>query len=252
MPQRLLVRPLRIVAVALAFAAAPVPAAHAAGGPAAPVVQEQVYGVVVAQGQQLGDALAQLTLARPELTPRIIQTLDSGTVAGGAAVAQALRTGAPIAPAPSVSIQGAISAPAVVALSTTPHFEGALTLTGFDCTSKGCVPVALLTHNAQFDLGYTTYMVTGKTSGSRTNWGGISASGFCYIGVHASCSGTGIYPSGASWVQKILSFSGSMGGKTARILTTFTGAWRGSPGSLSGYTPYFTCSSSTRQCKFTV
>lgn len=206
---------------------------------------------MVAQGQQLSDALAQLTVARPELKPQVIQTLDSGTIPGGAVLAQGLRAGTPVPAATPGTIQIAQAQTAVVAVTTSPTFEGAITLTGFDCTSKGCVPGAQLTHNAIFDLGYTTYMVTGKTSGSRTNWGGIGASGFCYIGDHASCSGTGIYPSGASWVQKILSFSTLMGGKTARILATFTAAWRGSPGSSSGYTPYFSCSSNTRQCKFT-
>lgn len=191
-------------------------------------------------------------MTRPELKASVIQTFDSGTISGGAALAQGLRAGTLVPSAMPVAIQLAPAQTAVVALTTTPTFQGSLTLTGFDCTSNGCVPAAQLTHNAIFDLGYTTDMVTGKTSGSRTNWGGIGASGFCYIGVHASCSGTGIYPSGASWVQKILSFSGSMGGKTARILTTFSAAWRGSPGSLSGYTPYFTCVASTQQCKFTV
>lgn len=243
---------LRLIALAvLVLAAATVqgPAADV-NAAAAATAGDRVYGVTVAGGQQLSDALAQLTVSRPDLTPQIVQTLDSGSIPDGAAVTRSIRAGTVIVPMTPVAMPTASPTIAAAALSTTPTFEGSITLTGFDCTSNGCVPVATLTHNAIFDLGYTTYRVTGKTSGSRTNWLSIGASGYCYI--RQACSSTGSYPSGATWAQKTLIFSVPMGGKTARIIATFSAAWRGSPGSSSGYTPYFSCSSSTQTCQFTV
>ena len=208
-----------------------------------------VYGVAVPQGQQLSVALGQLTIVRPELKAQILRTLESGAVPGGATVAANVRAGRIAATTTFTELP---SAQTVVALNGTSSFEGAFTLTGFDCTRSGCVAASTITHNAIFDLGYTTYAVTSRTNTlDRRFWTGISASGFCSFGPRASCSSTNSYPVGSKWVRRIFSFNTSMGERTARILSSFSASWKGSPASLSGFTPYFSCSSADKFCRFT-
>lgn len=207
--------------------------------------REEVYGLVVADGQSVAEALAALASNRPVLKGQVLKTLESGTIAGGHDAAQEIRTG-PVTSSRALEPDETLSA-----MASSPTFEGSMTITGYDCTSRGCTAVSTLTHNSIFDLGYTTYRVTGKTSGSRTNWTGISATGFCnWGGPHRSCSATHTYPSGANWASKIFNFNVTMGGKTARVNVTFNASWRGSPGGLSGWTPYFTCNSTSKTCKF--
>jgi len=244
---------LAFVALALFASSAGFGAATAQAEPPSAAKEDAgaVYGVAVPQGQQLSYALGQLAIVRPELQSQILRTLDSGTVPGGAKVAAGVRSSTIVAANPNPSeLQAARS---VVALNGTSSFEGAMTITGFDCNRSGCVPASTITHNAVFDLGYTTYAVTGKTSASsdRSFWFSVGASGFCSIGPRSSCSSTQSYPAGSTWLKRIFSFNTTMGGKTARIYTTFTAAWRGSPASMSGYTPYFSCSSANRFCRFT-
>lgn len=208
-----------------------------------------MYGVAVPQGQQLSVALGQLAIVRPELQAQILRTLDSGTVPGGATVAANVRGGRLAVTATITELQATQT---VVAMNGTSSFEGAFTLTGFDCTRSGCVAASTITHNAIFDLGYTTYAVTSRTNTlNRSLLTGISASGFCSFGPRASCSSTNSYPVGSTWVRRIFSFNTSMGERTARILSSFSASWRGSPASLSGFTPYFSCSSADRFCRFT-
>lgn len=212
---------------------------------------ETAFGVAVAQNQTLEEALVMLATAKPELTPRIVGALLKTNSRQGNAFARQLQTGE--SPASTVHPFDADATNDLLRIgqrSSTPHFEGSLTITGYDCTSAGCVAVSQLTHNGQFDLGYTTFMVTGKTSGVRTNWTKVGAVGFCHIGVRAPCSPTNTFPSGTTWNQTIIGFSTNMGGKTARVLVTFNASWRGAPAGLSGWTPYFSCETSTRQCKF--
>ena len=210
-----------------------------------------LYGVVVVDGQQIGEALAQLSVVRPDLKMQIVQTLASGTVIGGASLRQDIQSGRSFHVANPINMSSNSSSINMSTFTSTPIFEGSIVLTGYDCNASGCLPVSKLSHNAIFNLGFTTYQVTGKTSGSRTNWSSIAAFGYCTAGIRQVCSGNGNYPSGATWSQTLLSFSTAMGGKTARILSTFSAAWRGSPASLSGYTPFFSCSSIDQICQFT-
>lgn len=125
------------------------------------VARPVVHGVVVGQTQQLSDALGLLSISRPELSPQILETLDSGAIAGGASMAQAVRSGTALSAASLGSAQssGKLATTNAVALSSTPTFQGAITLTGFDRTNNGSVVGGQLTHNAIFDRssGTTPY-----------------------------------------------------------------------------------------------
>ncbi len=233
---------------------------------------EASFGVVVPAGGSLDDALLVLSANRPDLRPQILSVAQSGDpkIANAAALVRRLQLesdspGAGLSDArisvrkvdglvtmdvSSTSAAGTASGAELLPLAASPTFQGALTLTGFNCSTRGCVPAAYLTHNAIFDLGYTTWFVNGKTSGTRAGWTSISAKAFCNAGTKASCSATVSLPAGASWALGRYSFSRSMAATRARILTTFTASWAGSPGGLSGWTPYFNCSASTTQCKF--
>lgn len=111
----------------------------------------RVFGLVVADGQTLRDALLATREKRMDLCKKIDAILQTGS--------PALDT---VLESDVVTTGGAVPA----ALAGNPSFTGSLTLTGFDCQGSSCFPVGTSTLWTTFDLGYTTFRAITNTASS--------------------------------------------------------------------------------------
>lgn len=253
----------------------PVATAQAQEQPGAPA---ESFIVVVGSNESIEHAITELAQVRHDLVPAMDRTLAamerSGrpvSTPGGllsvddidalrSAVSEASQAppgGALVADSayqsddPADNDYAASTSGDSVVAAESPSFEGAQRLDSIRCAGSACRVVASITHNHLINLGWTTFQSTGKTSGSRTGWTGLAARGTCTImaGSHPQCGGPYAIPSTATWTQKVFRFTWTAP-SPASLTVTFSGAYQGVPGSVSGRTPTWTCRSANRQCYF--
>jgi hypothetical protein len=109
-----------------------------------------------------------------------------------------------------------------------------------------------LTHDAIYDLGYTTVRITAKLASSgcpRSDWLGVSAVARCTVGGTLDCGHGWVLPAGVTY--KPLPFTFLRSPHLGIITTRLAGQFRlGTPASVEGSTPQIRCSTQLRQCKF--
>lgn len=226
------------------------------------------FGLVVADGESIGDALLRLVYNAPQFLPRVERSLSNmnpGTATFDVAAARRLvalersargsgvRAGTLTAPYEAPLIRsGLIGTGTAVATSAgSPTFSGIQRLDGLRCNSKGtCVLESTMYAYTTADLGYTTTRWLSKVAGRNAGWTSVSLSTYCSGGVRNACGSSANLAVTSSYSSTLYRFSRSMGGQTARFNTTFYGTYLGSPGGVSGWTPNFVCSSSDMQCRF--
>lgn len=183
-----------------------------AGNETSACATQQVFGLVVGPGQSIQDALNALAQTTPSMA-RSVRNLQACATAQG--TASALQT------VPTAAVDGFAVQP--LTLGGTPHFEGSITITGYDCTNNGCVAAGSATLFTQIDLGYTTFRVLSRRTSSGAYWTSFGASMVCT----ASC-GTFRVNTSTTWSDQIKTFARSMNGVSSQLVTSFTGSWRGS------------------------
>ncbi|MEP1123595.1 MAG: hypothetical protein ABJH68_06875 [Ilumatobacter sp.] len=130
-----------------------------------------------------------------------------------------------------------------------PVFEGRQRINAFQCGTRGCTLLGYRVHDSFIDLGSTTAKVNGKTSGT-TGWSGVTVPAVCQRST--SYCGTISLPKGISYVNPAPTWIFSASAHRAKITVKFSGTHSGLYASISGDTPFITCSGSgsSRACQF--